>query len=449
MSWIEHSSPLLRERYVHTAHESGLAVYVFPKQMTGTYALLAAKYGSIDSLFCMEGESEPTKVPDGIAHFLEHKLFENEDGSDAFARFSAYGADANAYTTYNRTAYLFSCTDRFEQSLEELLTFVTHPYFTDASVKKEQGIIAEEIRMYEDNPWERCYHNLLCSMYESHPVRKNICGTQESIRRITPQLLYDCHRIFYHPSNMALVVCGDVEPDTVLGTVDRIFKAREDAPRIHRLTPHEEPWANSPYVSERMQVAKPLFSIGFKDAVLPSDPVERLRRDAAMTLLDEILFSRSERFYSALFEEGLLTTAFSFGYSGEENFAFNCLSGESSDPQAVLERLWTYLDEVRASGICEEAFERCRRVLYADEIRAYDSTEEIADRLLSFVFEDGEMFSYPELLQSVTRNELEDLLKTCFDRRSATLSVIEPLDRDEFSETDEASAAYGKGDGER
>lgn len=424
MKTTECKSALLRERYLCIEHPSGLAVYVFPKKMSGTYALFSTNYGSMDNHFSVNGRE--VEVPDGIAHFLEHKLFENEDGSDSFGRFSALGADANAYTSYERTAYLFSCTGNFAAALEELLTFVTHPYFTEASVKKEQGIIAEEIRMYEDNPWDRAQRNLLCAMYHDHPVRKNICGSYASIQEITPELLYRCHEVFYHPSNMALVVCGDVTPEEVLEVVDRVLPASTPAPHPKRILPPEPLTVAMEEIDCTMQVAKPLFYIGVKDPVIPADPAERLRRDAAMTLLDEILFSRSGPFYNELFEEGIITPVFYGGYSSTDRFAYHCISGETEDPHLVLERFWRYLARVQKEGIDPVALERCRRVLYADEIRAYDSTEEIANRLLSFVFDGSEMFSYPELLQSITKEELDGYLREVFRKEYVSLSTVSP-----------------------
>ena len=432
MRTIEFSSPLLREQYTLIKHESGLSVYVFPKKLTTTYALFATKYGSIDSAFSVNGEE--ITVPDGIAHFLEHKLFENEDGSDSFSRFSALGADANAYTSYQKTAYLFSCTGRFEEALEELLTFVTNPHFTDASVKKEQGIIAEEIRMYEDSPWDRCQRMLLCALYHNHPVRKNICGSIKSIGEITPRLLYKCHGAFYHPSNMVLVVCGDVTEEQVMGVVDRILP-REEAPQVlERLLPEEPVGVAKQRVECRMQVSKPLFYIGVKDPKIPADPKERLWRDAAMTLLDEILFSRSGELYNALFEEGVITPSFFSGYSLTDSFAYHCISGEADDPEEVLRRVKAYIAEVTENGIDREVFERCRRVLYSDELRAYDSTEEIANRLVSFVFDDAEMFSYPLLLQSISAEELEALLRESFSEDRFALAVVYPLETQEKEE---------------
>ena len=428
MTWNEIRSELLREHYYTGVHKSGLPIYVFPKKLTSVYALFATRYGSVDTCLPLPNGGE-IALPEGTAHFLEHKLFENADGSDAFAKFSKYGADANAYTTYNRTAYLFSCTDRVSESLRELLSFVTSPYFTEQTVQKEQGIIAEEIRMGRDDPWDRCYGNMLLGLYEKNPVRQEVCGTEESIARITPELLYECCRVFYHPSNMALVICGDVSTSLVEEAADAVLSEYVPAKRPIRREVLEPKEAYRARLTDAMQVAKPLFAIGFKDPVIPQSPAERLRRDAAMTMLDEILFSRSGDFYNRLFEEGLITPSFDAGYSASDTFAFNGIFGESEDPEEVLSRLTEYLEEVRQKGIDRADLERCRNALYADEIRAYDSTDEIANRLLSFVFDDAEMFSYPTLLQEITVEELQELLCSVYREEYRTLSVILPSDR--------------------
>lgn len=428
MKKIEYSSALLRERYFRMEHRSGLPIYVFPKQLTTSYALFAVNYGSMDSAFCRSDGEMPVHVPDGIAHFLEHKLFENEDGSDSFAHFAAIGADANAYTSYDRTAYLFSTTDDFDEALEELLRFVTHPHFTEASVAKEQGIIAEEIRMYEDSPWERCFRILLESMYENCPVRINICGSETSIAKITPDLLYDCYRTFYNPANMVLAVCGDVTPEAVMAVADKTLPDTFLPRAVRRARFEERETVVKSYAEDTMQVAKPIFSIGIKDPVVLTDPAARMRRDFCMALLDEILFSRAGDFYNDLFERGVITPSFGFGYSCSDRFAFHCLSGESDTPEAVLESLKAYLARVRREGIPEEAFQRCRRVMYSDEICAYDSSEEIANRLLSFAMDGMDMFVCPDLLQSITKAELETLLKTAFDDAYFSMSVIRPIE---------------------
>ena len=426
MKKIEYTSALLREKYTYIEHASGLPIYVFPKAMTNTYALFATKYGSLDTTFAV-GNGKPVTVPDGIAHFLEHKLFEAPDGTDTFTRFSALGADSNAYTDYNKTAYLFGCTENAEEALAELLTFVTQPHFTEESVARERGIIAEEIREDEDSPWERAYLNLLSALYHKNPVRKNIVGTVKTIQKITPELLYKCYDAFYRLNNMALVVCGNITPEAVVAVADRILPAaRAEKPTVRRVYPTEPKAVRRARIEAKMQVAKPIFNIGIKDNVLPQKPQERLRRDLAITLLNEILFSQAGRFYADLFESGLISHSFSHGYSSTERFAFNCISGESENPEAVYDALIDYIDNAQKTGLSQEDFERCRRVMYADEIRAYDSTDEIANRLLSFVFDGSEIFDVPTVLQSITKEELEELLRTLYQNEYFAMSVVRP-----------------------
>ena len=283
--------------------------------------------------------------------------------------------------------------------------------------------------MYEDNPWERCYQNLLKSLYSNHPIRKNICGTQGSIKKITPELLYDCYHRFYTPENMVLIVCGDVTPEAVLAVAD---KSLPDGFRTDKLPTRclpEEPQAVAKrYIEHAMPISKPIYAIGIKENCFPKAPQERLRHAFCRAMLDEILFSRSGRFYNDLFERGILTPSYSSGYSAGDGFAFYCLEGESEDPRLVLEELKRYLKSVLQNGICEEDFERARRVLYADEICTYDSTEEITGRLLTFAFDGTDLFDCPQVLQSITKEELERLAHDTFEQDAFALSVILPTD---------------------
>ncbi len=430
MKRTEFTSACLAERYTRLEHPSGLAVYVFPKKMTTSYALFSVNYGSVDTAIPTDGGE--ISIPDGVAHFLEHKLFEDENGEDAFAAFSSYGADVNAYTTYGRTAYLFSTTSHFSECLYELLKFVTHPHFTKESVEREKGIIGQEIRMYEDHPWECAYRNMLCALYRTHPVRRRICGTLASIAEITPDILTAAYGAFYRLSNMALVVCGDVDENDVLAVVDRAIADLPPSPGAPvRIKRREAGGINKPRVSTQMQVAKPMFCIGIKDCAAYEDADAEERHELAVTLLCEILFSQSGRFYETLYEEELLTSAFSWEYSTVEGIAFVCLSGDSHDPEAVLARLRDFLEETQRTGIDPADFERCRRMLYANEILAYDSTEEIANNLLSCAFEGRELFRLPALLMEITKEELDALLDHLFRKENFVLSTVLPLEEAE------------------
>ena len=425
------SHPRLSEEYVELLHASGLRIYVFPKKMSTVSALYATAFGAMDTAFRLESDTTETVVPDGCAHFLEHKMFEEADGSDAYERFSPLGADANAYTSWDKTAYLFHATGDSEEALRELLGFVSRPYFTRASVKKEQGIIAEEIRMNDDSPAERCFMNLLRAMYRENSIRKDICGSEASISEITPEVLYACHRVFYRPSNMVLVIAGDVDPDRIAAVVDEILEPTSDAREIFRRNDNanESPSVDTPYIEERMTVGRPIFVIGLKDhrATMLS-PDERMRRDAAMTLLKEIYFSSSSKLYSALLDEGLISPSFAAGYGATARYAFLEIAGESDDPGRVLFEVKRTVKRAIEEGIDRDAFVRAKRVMYAKAVKSFDSTRTVAEMLLDYVMSDYELFRYVDLYEEITEEEVEGLLSEIFKEECYALSVIRPTD---------------------
>lgn len=416
----------LCERYYAFTHKSGLDVYVFPKDMSTSYALFATKYGSLENSFKLSDESDFTTVPAGIAHFLEHKMFENEDGVDTFERFGATGASANAYTSFDKTAYLFSSTDNFYESLEILLDFVTHPYFTPETVAKEQGIIAQEIRMYEDNPNTRVYYELMRALYEKHDVRTEIAGSVESIAEITADLLYKCYNTFYNLHNMALCVCGDVDCDKVEKVLDKVLvKAPEQT--IVREYKTEKACAFKKRSEIKMQIAKPIFAIGVKDVDIPSNPREFSKKDFGMRILNEILFSSSTDFYNEMYERGILNSQFSCEYDSAPSFAYNYYSGETDDPDAFFEIIKEYIAKSAEKPIDDDAFLRAKRTVYADFIRLFDSTDEIANELIAYVFSDLPLFENLDILESVDKNYVEQLLGTCFKEEYYSISIISPL----------------------
>ena len=422
-------SPSPREKYYRYRHPCGLDIYVFPKKLSSAYAILGTRYGSIDNVFGTEEGKELTTVPDGIAHFLEHKLFANEDGSDSTEVFSALGADANAYTSFNRTAYLFSSTENFDAALAELIDFVYHPYFTDESVKRECGIIGQEIGMYDDSPAESCYYGMLGGLYEKHSIKRNICGSVESISQITPELLYECHRVFYDPSNMALIVCGDLSPEGVIAVANEHLPTEAKGVKIIRSEENltEAPSAFLQRVEKRMRVSKPMFNIGIKDTDIPSNPLERQKKDAAMSILNEILFARAGRLYSDMFESGLISPEMSYCYSICSSFAFNSIAGESDDPEAVFAKIKDYLSEVAKEGLSREDFERGKRVMYAEFVKEFDSTEGIANNLFSFICEGADLFEYANLILDVSFEQVEELFKKSFKDEFFTMSVVYPI----------------------
>lgn len=437
---VHFESSRIGESYRVYQHSSGLDIYIFPKKMTTTYALFGTKYGSINHCLAASDGAKIT-VPDGIAHFLEHKLFANEDGHDSFETFSALGADANAYTSFNKTAYLFSCTDCFEESLHELLEFVTHPYFTKESVENEIGIISEEIRMYDDSPSDRCFYGMLEALYEHHSIRRNICGSTKSISRITPDLLYQCYETFYQLSNMVLILCGDIDDETILRIADEHLPSTSEYHPIPRDDENllESPSAFQSYKEQQMQVAKPLFNIGFKDTNIPNSGKARQRKDAAMSILNEMLFSRAGDLYQHMFETGMISPNFSYGYTISETSAYNSLAGEANNPKEVLQEIRSFLQKTTQEGLSREDFERGKRVMYAEFVKSFDSTDSIANNLFSFICEDSELLDYANLLEAVTFEEVADLFRNAFQPQATVLSVILPLDSFTSNETQEVS----------
>lgn len=419
----------LDEQYEKYTHPCGLDIYVFPKKLSSTYALFGVKYGSIHNSF-VTSDGKKVTVPDGIAHFLEHKLFFNEDGTDSFERFSQLGADANAYTSNNKTAYLFSCTDNFEESLSELITFVTHPYFTQESVESELGIISEEIQMYEDNPSVRCYQAALEAMYEHHSVKKNVAGSLESIREITADMLYDCYRSFYRPKNMSLIVCGNVISEQVLRVADRCLPEDFRGDCVEKINENdlESSRVVLGYTEQKMQVSKPLFCVGIKDTDIPTDPLARVKKDAVMVILNEVLFSAAGAFYNAMFEQNVISPGLASGYTITDTYANFTLEGEADDPKRFLEELKKYFSRVREQGIDRGDFERTKKVLFAEQVKGFDSTEGIGDAIFSCASDDIGVFDYFETLNSVTYEDVQNAFDSFFTAPEMTLSVILPLD---------------------
>lgn len=421
---------LLNEKYEKISHTSGLDIYIFPKKFASTYAVLGVKYGSVHNCFSSSPDSLPKVYPDGIAHFLEHKLFINEDGSDSFERFSEYGADANAYTSFNKTAYLFSCTENFEQSLGELLDFVTHPYFTPESVASEMGIIGEEIKMYDDSPADRCFYGMLEGMYENHSIRRNICGSLDSISKISADTLYECYNTFYNLRNMALIVCGDVNSDIVLKIADDRLNALAPPFSANAVNENsnESPYVFKSLVEQKMQVSKPLFNIGFKDTDIPLNPYERQRKDAGMAILDEMIFSRAGKLYCDLFESNLISPNMSYGYTISESSAYNSVAGEADNPKIVLEKINQYISCLKKDGLSYPDFVRGKRVMYSEFVKSFDSSDSIANNMLSFICEDAEILAYADIIDSVSFEYVSELFDSAFGEDTATLSIVYPLE---------------------
>lgn len=419
----EVKSERLGESYFEIDHPSGLKILVYPKKnYAATYAVFGTRYGSIDTEFRLNGEEKFTCVPEGIAHFLEHKLFESED-LDAFERYAKTGASANAYTSFDKTCYLFSCTGKFQESLEILLDFVTHPYFTEKTVQKEQGIIGQEIQMCRDEAgWEALF-SLLRAMYKTHPVRIDIAGTVESIAEITPALLYKCYETFYNFSNMVLCVAGNVTPDEVLSVADRLLKPQKPI-QIERKFHREPREVAESYTEETLSVAFPIFSLGFKEAV--ETPERSLREILISDIILEAVAGKTSAFYSELLEAGLINTSFESEYFCGYGYAAWIFTGESPDGREVQKRITARIRALQESGISKADFERIRKKLYGRSIMQFNDIDGIANAMVSAYFCKEGLFDETEILQSLTLDEVNARLRTALQTDCASLSVIKP-----------------------
>ena len=402
---------------------SGLKMVVLPRPgFSKKLCYLVTDYGAIHRDFEMDGVKY--SAPAGVAHYLEHKLFDMP-GRDITAEFSTLGASPNAFTSYDMTAYYFSCTENFRENLQLLLEFVTTPYFTEESVAKEQGIIGQEIDMNIDNPDSRLFDLLMETMYGVHPINTPILGTKESIAQITPQVLNDCHKAFYKPDNMFLCVVGDVDPQEVAELAEARFSQLPN-PQVSFPRTWDEPMETTQKeITTRMEVAMPMFQLGFKAEALPNGE-EGVKGEIIGDLAAEALFGESSALYLKLYEEGLIDASFGGGFEAVEGMALLTASGDSENPQAVRDAILAEAKRLVAEGISEEAFLRMQRSALGRRIRGLDSFESTCFRLCAYHFSHFDYFEIPAVYQTVTAADLVAFLQKVVTEDRMCLTVIEP-----------------------
>lgn len=413
----------LGESYIKAVHPSGLTVYICEKPAyASAYALFGTKYGSIDTRFRVKG-GDWVDVPEGIAHFLEHKLFESEEG-DAFTRYAETGAYANAFTSFDRTCYLFSCSGRFADSFAILLDFVQSPYFTKETVDKEQGIIGQEIRMYDDDPDWRVLFNLLTAMYKNHPVRIDIAGTVDSIAQIDDKLLYTCYNTFYNPANMFICVAGNVEADKVLGQIEASLKPVEKV-EVERGRFDEPDEVVKRKAEQRLSVSQPLFCYGFKE---PCPTPEKSLADKVYTnLLLELAVGEASPLYNRLLAEGLINKNFGAEYFTGHGYAAPIFQGESKDPDKVAAAIAAEFRRLKEEGIDPAAFETVRRKLYGRSVMRFNGVESVAMGLVEAAMQGNRLFDELEIYRMAKPEDLTGRLDI-FDEEKSALSVILPVE---------------------
>ena len=407
---------------------NGLTVAVVPRPgFTKKLAYFVTDFGSIHTDFLLDGQEH--HVPAGIAHFLEHKMFDLPGDRDVSAELAALGAGTNAFTSYDMTAYYISCTENFEECLKLLIEFVSTPYFTAESVQKEIGIIDQEIGMNEDAPDSRVFDNLAASLYKEHLIRVPILGTSDTIRQITPQMLHDCHRAFYTPGNMLLCVVGDVDPDRVAAIAEEMLGTEEKTVG-QKLMPWNETMESSGVDPvEQMEVSMPTFQLGFKCESVGRG-VDAITQEVSGDLAAEALFGESSEPYLKLYEQGIIDSSFGGGFETIDGMAMLLCSGDSDDANVIREELLIRAREIAENGIDEADFQRMKRSAMGRRIRDLDSFNSTCFRVCAYHFADFDYFRFPTVYQDVTCDQIREFLGRVVKRERSCLAIIEPNQED-------------------
>lgn len=420
--------PRLDERLCRTRLPNGLEIIVNPRPgFQRKVAYFVTDFGSIHTKFTLDGKEY--RVPEGVAHYLEHKLFDLP-GRDVTEEFAALGANPNAFTSYDLTAYYFSCTENFQECLKLLLEFVSTPYFTDETVEKERGIIEQEILMYADDPNSQVFEDLMAGMYRHHPVRNPIAGSVESIREITPEILTLCHRAFYTPANMVLCVVGDVDPEEVAALAEEILPKEYRAPAKADLGPGEDMSLAELFQTRQMDVAMPNFLLGFK-CELPQDPSGEAfaRWELAAELACEALFGESSRLYTRLYEDGLIDASFGGGLETIDGLAMVTCGGDSNDPEQTWEEIVAEVKTILDVGIDGKTFDRMKKSMMGRRVKDLDSFEATCFRLCAYHFDRFDFFRFPDLFERVTVEELLDFLRENITAERSAMAVVLPREK--------------------
>ncbi|SCH16229.1 EF-P 5-aminopentanol modification-associated protein YfmH [Romboutsia sp. 1001713B170207_170306_H8] len=425
----EITNEVLKEKIYYEKLENGLDVYFMPKEgFTKKYAVLATNYGSNELEFVPIGENKPIRVNEGIAHFLEHKMFEQPNGKNAFDEFSKYGASANAFTNFTMTAYLFSCTEYFYECLAHLIDYVQTPYFTDENVEKEKGIIEQEIKMYNDDPDWNVYFNALKAMYVNYPVRVDIAGSVDSIYKITKEELYKCYNTFYNPGNMTLFVVGDLDVNKVMDTVKKYNHndVEKLEHKIETFYPDEPNHVNEKEVIEKFPISIPMFNIAFKDNNVGMSGKELMKKEIITEILIDMIFKRGTALYEDLYMQGLINENFGSGFSSQVNYGFTIIGGDSKNPKEVKRIILEYIEKYKKEGLDKVAFERTKKKKIGHFLKYFDSVNFIANNFIAYNFKGMNVLDYLDVIKEVKFEEIEERLKEHLKEEYCVISIVEP-----------------------
>ncbi|HLR19579.1 MAG TPA: pitrilysin family protein [Staphylococcus sp.] len=419
---------LIDEKVYESELNNGLKLFIIPKNgFQKTFVTYTTQFGSLDNKFKPHGSDTYVTVPDGVAHFLEHKLFENEE-EDLFTAFAEDNAQVNAFTTFDRTSYLFSATDNVERNIKRLLTMVETPYFTEETVEKEKGIIEEEIKMYQEQPGYKLMFNTLKAMYEKHPIRVDIAGSVESIYNITKDDLYLCYETFYHPSNMVLIVVGDVDPERISQVVaDHEDKRNEvNQPQIEKASLDEKNEVNEFNITESMKLQSPRLMLGFKNKPLKDIPDEAfVKRDLEMTLYYEMVFGEETDFYQSLLNQDLIDETFGYQFVLEPTYSFSVITSATQYPDKLKALLLDELEKSQGKLKDEDAFNLLKKQFIGEFISGLNSPEYIANQYTKLYFEGVSLFDLLEIVESITLESVNQTAQTCLNLTQVVDSRLE------------------------
>ena len=422
MEIIENSK--VKEKIYIDKAENGLTIMVIPKEnFQKKYVIFGTHYGSLDNEFIMPITEEHVKIPDGVAHFLEHKMFEQENGTNSLDVLSALGVEANAYTTNDHTAYLFEATEKFYEALDELMDYVQKPYFTYDNVEKEKGIIGQEIRMYDDHPGWQAYMNAMKCMYKNNPIKIDIAGTVESISKIDKDVLYKCYNTFYHPSNMSIVLCGDFVPEDIIKEVKKRLINKGTQTEIKRIYPEESEEISNNEITSNMDVSNPLFAIGIKD--VKPDTKNIVKKHIAIQILLELIIGESSSLYQELYNQGKILSVPNLDYEFSNQYAHILITGQSREPKYIYEQINNQIEKMKEEGIDHEEFDRIKKKIYGGYITEYNSISNIARNVLEDYFKGINGFDYIEQYPLISTEYVQQILKDVFKKEKMVLSIVE------------------------
>ena len=425
MQIIENSK--IKEKLYIEKFDNGLTIMILPKKTRKKYIVWSTNFGSIDNKFYAPGEKVLTVVPDGIAHYLEHKLFEQENGENSLDILTSIGVDANAYTTNDHTAYLYECTDNFDEALDEFMNYVQNPYFTDENVEKERGIIEQEIMMYDDYPEWTLYMNAMKCLYKDNEINIDIAGTKETIAKITKEKLYKIYDSFYRPENMIIVLSGDFVPDEAFDKIKSKITMKANPNETKRLYNKESEEIVQEFIEKEMNVSIPTVLIGYKDNNLKGDKV---KKDIAIDILGCILFGKSSKLYEKLYEAGKIFTEPTINYEFSKTFAHILIQFQTNDVKSTVDEITLEINNLKKTGINFDDFERAKRRVYGDLVKDYNEVSNIATGIVADYFKDINSFDYFEEFSSISKEYVEKVLRELFVDSKKVVSVIKPNEKE-------------------